>query len=219
MSDFHTQDVSHETTAKAATQAWLTTAILDQFDHGILLLGPGHRVLFANRVAQRECARHPALHIQDATICAHHARDKERLVKALADASRGLRTLLSFDAGSGGLPCAVLPLHAYSGAANGMPHPGATVVVFAKRRGTETLNVDLFARTCCLTTTECDVLKGLTTGLTPNQLALRSGTSLATIRTHILHIRQKTLMPNIQSLVSLVHNLPPVVCSTDTVGC
>ena len=191
--------------------AALAACIVEQFDHGVLLLAADGSVLLANRVALRECARHGALRLQDGQLVAIRHADAERLTRALVDTTRGLRTLLRFDDDERSLPLVVLPLNAPTGR-----QPGATTLaLLAKRGGTEPLNIDLYARATGLTITECKVLRGLTRGLDPASLAQDHGVALSTVRTQIAQIRQKTGAGSIRQLLSRVNNLPPVVCATE----
>ncbi len=200
--------------AQAAWGSLLTTSILEQFDHGILLLGSDSRVLHANRVALRECAMHGALRIEHGRLVALRQGDAERMRRALADTVRGLRTLLNFDSDEHCLPLVVLPLPLGT-AAPAQLASGVLLVLMAKRSGTEPLNIELFAQANRLTLAERAVLKGLSRGLDPGELATANGVALSTVRTQITHIRQKTRTPSLRALLSVVNNLPPVVCSTE----
>jgi DNA-binding CsgD family transcriptional regulator len=197
--------------------------VLDQIDHGILVLRGDDTVLVANRVARLECGQHPALQCQANRLTAHRRTDADRLQRALQGARRGMRTLLVFattnKAGVAAtaadppvalpLPLVLLPLQALDG-------PTAQPLVlalFAKRHGSEPLNVDLFAQAHHLTATECAVLKGLSAGLAPSELARQHGVALSTLRTQIGSIRSKTQTRSIREMLGLVHNLPPVMGS------
>jgi DNA-binding CsgD family transcriptional regulator len=200
--------------AQAAFGALLTTSILEQFDHGVLLLGPDGRVLHANRVAQRECALHGALRLDQGRLVALRQGDADRLSRALAGAARGLRTLLHFDGDERCLPLVVLPLTS-TPAVEGARPIGITLVLLAKRSGTEPLNIELFAGAFGLTMAERGVLKGLSRGLDPSELAEAHGVAVSTVRTQIVRIRQKTRTGSIRALLNVVNNLPPVVCATE----
>lgn len=190
----------------------LTKRILEQFDHGILLLRQDGRLLHANRVARRECVRHGSLHLVDGRLQAVRAGDHERLTRALGAAARGLRTLLNFDNETDSLPLVVVPL---STPHDGGPWGGLVLAMMAKRSGSEMLNIELFANAIGLTSAERAVLKGLCSGLDPAGLAKAHGVALSTVRTQVMQIRQKTQTPSIRGLLNLVNNLPPVVCATD----
>jgi DNA-binding CsgD family transcriptional regulator len=209
--------------------AVLLQCVLNQIDHGILVLRADGSVLVANQVALHECGQHAALHWQGNCLAARTRADAERLQRALLAASRGARTLMVFgasaqvaapagSAGSAGslakptpLPLVVLPLQAAYGSNPGPSAEPLVLVLLAKRHGSEPLNVDLFAQAHQLTATECAVLKGLSAGLAPADLARRQGVALSTLRTQIGSIRSKTQTRSIREMLNLVHNLPPVV--------
>ena len=81
--------------------------------------------------------------------------------------------------------------------------------------GTEPLNIELFAQASGLTMAERAVLKGLSRGLDPTELAQANGVAVSTVRTQIVRIRQKTRTGSIRALLNVVNNLPPVVCATE----
>ena len=210
--------------AQASFGALLTTSILEQLDHGILLLAADGRVLHANRVALRECALHGALRLEHGRLVCVRQGDADRLTRALAGAVRGLRTLLHFDSDERCLPLVVLPLTTTATAAAEGPRAagvstGITLALLAKRGGTEPLNIELFAQASGLTMAERAVLKGLSRGLDPSELAQANGVAVSTVRTQIVRIRQKTRTSSIRALLSVVNNLPPVVCSTELRAC
>lgn len=200
--------------AHAAFGAALTACLLEQMDHGILLLGDGGRLLHANRVAHRECLQHGTLRLEQGRLTAVRGGDAEAVAAALAAAARGLRTLLHFDGRPQCLPLLVLPLTTLP-AVDGRRPTGITVAMLSKRGGTEPLNIELFARAVGLTPAERAVLRGLSRGLAPAALSGLHGVAVSTVRTQIVSIRQKTRTDSIRALLDLVHHLPPVVCSTE----
>jgi len=205
--------------AQAAFGGALATSLMEQIDHGVLLLGEHGRVLYANRVALRECALHGALRLQNGWLQALRQSDAEPLARALAGAARGLRKLLHFGGAENCLPLVVLPLTTLTTAAaalgEGGHSTGITLALLAKRSGTEPLNIELFAQAYALTTAERAVLKGLSRGLSPSALTKSHGVGMATVRTHIMNIRAKTRTRSIRDLLDVINNLPPVVCSTE----
>ena len=215
----HLPPTAADPLAQASFGALLTTSILEQLDHGILLLAADGRVLHANRVAQRECALHGALRLDQGRLVCMRQGDADRLTRALAGAARGLRTLLHFDSDERCLPLVVLPLTTATATTEGARATGITtgitLVLLAKRSGTEPLNIELFAQASGLTMAERAVLKGLSRGLDPTELAQANGVAVSTVRTQIVRIRQKTRTGSIRALLNVVNNLPPVVCATE----
>ena len=206
-----------EPLAQAAFGAALATSILEQFDHGVLVLDARGRVLHANRVGLRECAQHGALRLSQGHLFALHQGDADRLSRALAAARQGKRTLLHFDGDERCLPLVVLPLNMPCSASAGRTGgtAGITLVLLAKRCGTEPLNVELFGHAFGLTMAEQTVLKGLSRGLDPAALAQANDVAVSTVRTQIVGIRRKTRTGSIRHLLDVINNLPPVVCAVE----
>ncbi len=198
----------------------LLQCVLNQIDHGILVLRRDGSVVVANQVALHECGEHPALQWQGQRLVAKTRVEADRLQRALVAASHGTRTLLVFGARQKTvaqdeptqptlLPLVVVPLQATYGA--GPSNESLVLVLLAKRHGSEPLNVDLFAQAHQLTGAECTVLKGLSAGLAPADVARQQGVALSTLRSQIGSIRSKTQTRSIREMLGLVHNLPPVV--------
>jgi DNA-binding CsgD family transcriptional regulator len=85
------------------------------------------------------------------------------------------------------------------------------MLVLGKRQVCEELTVEWFARAHGLTLAETAVVKGLCADLTPQEIALRQGVGLATIRTQIGSVRAKTGSASIRALVRQVAMLPPLL--------
>lgn len=175
--------------------------MLDEIDYGMLLLNEEAVVLHANHAARAELdATHP-LQVLGRQLRARHAIDVARLHDALAAASlRGLRRLVQLGEGDGRVTLSVVPLP-----------DGHTLVVLGKRRLSERLSVQCFARAHGLTPAETRVLELLCENHTPREIAELNGVGLATVRTQIGSIRAKTGAATIRELVRQVAVLPPIV--------
>ena len=181
--------------------------MLDEIDYGMLLLTEDHCVAHVNKAARHELdAQHP-LQLLGTELRARHSRDVAPLRQALDSASqRGLRRLLPLGEAESRVSVAVVPLPALvPDALRGV------VLVLGKRQVCQELTVDWFARSHRLTLAETVVTKGLCADLTPQEIALRQGVGLATIRSQIGSIRTKTGAASIRALVRQVSLLPPLV--------
>lgn len=182
-------------------------AMLDEIDYGMLLVSDDAQVLHVNHAARRDLdASHP-LQLLGRQLRTRHAQDVPRLHDALAQATRGLRRLVSLGEGPHRVNCAVIPLEGR-----------ATLVVLGKRQLSERLTVQCFAASRGLTPAETRVLEGLCEGLPPREIAELHGVGLATVRTQIGCIRAKTGAENIRALVRQVAVLPPIVNSLRSAG-
>lgn len=182
-------------------------SILDELDHGIVLLGPDQHLVLMNRAAEAELAGQQELTLQSRQLHARSPLDAERLHDALhAAAERGLRRLLTLGRGGQRISLAVVPL-----GDERMARPYATMVLFGRRRVCEQLSVQWFAQASGLTPAESRVLARLAAGESPREIADAHEVGLATVRTQIGAIRVKTGAESIRELLQQVAVLPPMV--------
>ncbi|MFY9510463.1 MAG: helix-turn-helix transcriptional regulator [Rubrivivax sp.] len=179
---------------------WLSL-MLDEIDYGMLLLNDGAEFIHVNHAARAELdAGHP-LQLLGRQLRARHPQDVARLHDALASATqRSLRRLLALGEADQRVNIAVIPLAG-----------GATLVVLGKRHLSERISVQCFARLHGLTPAETRVLESLCEGLDPREIAELNEVGLATVRTQITMIRNKTGAANIRALTRQVAVLPPMV--------
>jgi DNA-binding CsgD family transcriptional regulator len=183
---------------------WLAL-MLDEIDHGMVLLLDGHHVVHANHVATGELDSDHPLQLLGRELRARHSADVAPLHDALAAASlRGLRRLITLGHELHRVSIAVVPL------ACGDGHSG-TLLVFGKRRSCEQLSVQAYARSHSLTQAETAVLQLLCEGAGPQDIARRQGVAISTVRTQISNTRAKTGTASIRELVQRVAMLPPLV--------
>ncbi len=187
----------------------VVSALLDELDYGVMLLRADGRVAYINRSARAELKLGGCLDIVDGRPRAHQAEDGARLAAALAGAQRGLRRLASLagPAGSGRRELAFVPMSTAPGEA------GLIAVLFGRRRLCEPISVQCFAQAHGLTPAELRVLELLCEGLEPRAIASANDVGLATVRTQVHSIRDKTGMPSIRALLQRVAMLPPMVSS------
>jgi len=183
---------------------WLA-CMLDEMDHGMLLVDGRGCLHHANQPARRELAEATCLIADNRQIRAADPMQQGLLLTALGDARRGRRRLVDLGAADSPLPVAVVPL----GDAQG-DEPGLVLLVLGKRRGCESLTVDFFARTQGLTAAEARVLHALCKGRRPKEVAREHDVAISTVRTQISSIRTKTQTASIRELVHRVVALPPM---------
>lgn len=181
-------------------------AILDHVHFGVAVIGPSLRLLFANRVALRECERHPALGIARGQLGVAPSRQHADFVRALAAARAGRWTLVRIAHGDERIMLAVLPLWPHAAEAD-----APALVVFGLRGHARPLAIQFYAQACGLSATETDVLRGLGDGHSPREIALRHHVALSTVRSQIGSIRDKTGARSITDLVRTLGDLPPIM--------
>jgi len=192
---------------------WLAL-MLDEIDHGMVLLLDGHHVVHANHVAVGELDSEHPLQLLGRELRTRHAADVAPLHEALAAAHlRGLRRLITLGRDPQRVSIAVVPL----AGGGGDGHRG-TLLVFGKRRSCEELSVQAYARSHGLTQAETAVLQMLCDGAEPQDIARGHGVAISTVRTQISCIRAKTCTASIRELVQRVAMLPPLVSALRSGG-
>jgi len=189
--------------------AGLLLRLLDEIDYGLMLVAGDGRVRLANRPARAECAGAGALRLDQGRLDATNAADQAALLRALAGAQQGRRTMLRIGRAAQAVDLAVVPL----AGADDDDDPAAAhaLVVIGKRQVCEALSVEMYARAHRLTTAEGNVLQALCNGLEPTSIARQFGVAVSTIRTQVSSIRLKTEAGSIRDLVKQVAVLPPIV--------
>lgn len=184
---------------------WLAR-MLDEIDHGMLLVTPAGVLRHANLPARGELAGASALRLSGEEVRAAQLEQHHRLLQALAEAARGRRSLLTLGAASAPLPVAALPL-----GCKGQGEHGLVLLMLGKRQPCASLTVDFYARHHGLTGAEARVLQAVCNGLRPKEVARAFDVAVSTVRTQISSIRAKTQTASIRELVNRVSALPPIV--------
>jgi len=180
--------------------------VLDEIDYGLIVATPDGTVRHANQIAVAALGRGP-LRMQRGRLHTEAADEQLMLAHALADAHSGRRRLVSFGAGGQTLPVALIPL-ADDGAAT--PDEDLCLLVLGKRQTCESLTIDFFSRSHGLTGAEAAVLRGLSQGRKPKELARELGVALSTVRSQIGSVRDKTKTESIGELTRRLAVLPPI---------
>ncbi|MDT7833661.1 helix-turn-helix transcriptional regulator [Aquabacterium sp. OR-4] len=181
--------------------------MLDTLDHGLLLVDAEGRIAHLNKAARRDLDSQHPLQLAGDHLGTRQSADSVPLREALQGAAhRGLRRLLMLGEGRQRVSVAVVPL-----APLGTESQHGVALLLGRRQVCEELTVDWYARAHNLTMAETAVIKGLCADFTPQEIAQRQGVGLATIRTQIGSIRQKTGAGSIRALVRQVSLLPPLV--------
>lgn len=190
----------------AARRDWLA-AVLDELDYGLLLVTESGYVVQANHAARAELDGDHPLRLIGRELRARHSADVVPLQAAVQNAAlRGLRKLLTLGDDRLRVSVSVVPL--------GIDHmrgDASTLIILGKRQMCESLSVQGYARSHGLTPAETRVLAALCQGVPPAEVAARLGVGIATVRSQIGSIRQKTGADSIRALVRQVAVLPPLM--------
>jgi DNA-binding CsgD family transcriptional regulator len=179
--------------------------ILDEIDYGLMLVAAGGTLRYANRAAMQVLQAGAPLTLGEGQTLAAAVQTDELRV-AVEGALKGRRRLVSLGDGQACLSVAVVPLH--SALIDG--EEPVALVVLGKQAQSPTLSVDFFGHSHGLTSAELNVLKQMTLGLDPRNIADALGVAISTVRSHITHIRNKTETNSIRELLLRVSNLPPI---------
>jgi DNA-binding CsgD family transcriptional regulator len=184
----------------------LAQAILDHVHFGVAVVGSELRLLFANQAARRECLRHPRLGIENGRLVVEQTRGEGDFHRALEAARAGRWSLVRLEGDEGSTLLTLMPLSAM-----GMEMDSAVLVVFGVRSPDKGLALQFYARACGLTAAEERVLRSLSEGLSPREIASGQGVALSTVRTQIGSIRSKTGACSLTDLMRTLGCLPPIM--------
>lgn len=178
----------------------LLLGALDAVDYGMALVCADGEVLHLNRRARQALGQDAPLQVMAGSLRATHTQDLLRLHAALHDATqRGRRRMLGLGDAASRLVCALVPVQ-----------PGVAVLLLGRSDSGTMLSIECLAQLYGLTAAETRVLRSLSRGLTPVDIAREQGVKLCTVRTQIGTLRGKTDTPSITALVRLVSGLPPM---------
>ncbi|CAN5193313.1 hypothetical protein BH11PSE10_BH11PSE10_15610 [soil metagenome] len=190
--------------ATSLSSHWLTL-VLEELDYGVLLLNAAGRVLHCNLTARRCLDDNHPLNLVGQQVSARSAADEEALAAALAGAEHGgRRCLLRLGAGKRRANVVVVPL-------NRDVSQAAVLLVLERRHLCGELAAQWFALRHKLTPTETEVLKALSTGTRPGEVAEMQGVAISTVRSQIQSIRAKSGADSISELMRQLALLPPLM--------
>ncbi len=187
-------------------QPGMLARVLDEIDHGLLVLDLTGRILHANHPARHALASGSAMCSVEGMLSSASAGGQRSLRQALKDAERGCRSIVELTHERDALSLAFVPLDA----ANGGPID-TVLVMCSRRQACESLTMQMFARSKGLTRSEQNVLAQLCAGHRADEIACLQGVRLSTVRTHIKNVRQKTGSTSIREIVHRVSRMPQVV--------
>ena len=193
--------------APDALQAGMLARVLDEIDHGLLLVDLTGRIVHANYPARRELASARALGSAGGMLSAATPEWQARIRQALKDAEHDCRSIVELEHDGEPLSLAFIPL----GGGQGAAAVDTVLIMCNRRRGVESLTVQMFARAKRLTKSEQNVLAQLCAGHGAEEIACLQGIRLSTVRTHIKNVRQKTGSGSIREIVHRVSRMPQIV--------
>ncbi len=180
--------------------------ILDHVHFGVTVVGPQLRLVFANKAALRECARHPLLRIERGRLVTQESRHEAELSRALGAARSGRWSLVQLVHGDERVMLAVLPLWSHAASPD-----APALLVFGLPAHCKRLAIQFYAQSHGLSPAETQVLRALSEGLSPKEIARQHEVALSTVRTQLSSVRIKTGVRSITELVRTLGSLPPIM--------
>jgi DNA-binding CsgD family transcriptional regulator len=182
--------------------------VLEELDHGVVLLSASGRVIHANLAAKRSLEDGHPLSLEAGQLRARLGQDGQPWVDALEAAQhQGRRCLLRLgdeQSGFGRANVVVVPL-------NRNVDQAAVLVLLERRQLCGDLAAQWFALRYQLTPAETEVLKALSAGAKPGDVAEQQGVAISTVRSQIQSIRAKSGADSIGELLRQLAMLPPLV--------
>jgi DNA-binding NarL/FixJ family response regulator len=197
------RDGSDRGDASVDSTTRLLTAIVDQLALGIVVADRHRTVIHANRAA-RAALRGTGVRITpEAKLEALCASDAAALERALAAAAMQRRSLSAVGSERQRLSIAVQPLTMANAASR-----SHAMLLLSKPVLCDGTTLQAFARAHRLTPAETAVVDALCRGFRAKEVALRTQSSVATVRSHLRSIYVKSGARNLQALLARVASLP-----------
>jgi DNA-binding CsgD family transcriptional regulator len=202
--------------AEAAGLVRLMACVLDEVDYGLMLVSADGLVVHANHAALCELSSSHPIELRSRRVRARDPQEQQALFEALDGARRrGTRCILNMGQPQARVGLSIVPLPLpLSNRANG----NAVLLTLQRSQLVEKLSVGAFARARGLSQREQEVLAALCEGLRPNQIAERMGVAVATVRSHVHNLKEKTQSRSMVELVKQVALLPPLLTALKNTG-
>jgi DNA-binding CsgD family transcriptional regulator len=192
--------------AAETPDASLLAAVVEKLGLGVAVTTFDGLVLHLNQAARR-ALRDSAFDVgDDGRLFSLRAADTGSLRNALAAATLERKSVIVVGDKRRGLSIAVQPLDFV---AAGRPAKGV-MLLFSLGARLNASAVAAYADAHQLTPAESAVVAGLCDGLQAKEVAQRTRSSIATVRSHLRSIYYKTGARNLQDLLARVASLPPL---------
>lgn len=183
----------------------LVRAIVEEFDHGVLLLDEDGQLVAGNSLGLAALRDHWALTLRGRHVATAASGDALRFLALRTRAARGFRGMEVFGQGRDRVTVAVAPMRLPGG-----PRAATVMVTLSRRAACDRLTLENYARLHRLTAAEHRVLESIIEGIAPAEIAGRHGVSVSTVRTQIGHLLQKSGCSSMRMLLGEVARLPPL---------
>ena len=180
--------------------------VLQEIGFGVVLIDVRGHIQYANPSGRSELRMRSRLVDNEGWLAAPHGDQQRRVVTALMDARRGLRSLVELGPAGDTRMFGFVPL----GRAGDAATDAQVLVMCGREEPFESALMVLYAKAIGLTASERDVLACLCRGFVAQDIAQQRSVKLSTVRTQIGSIRDKIGARTIVQLVAKVSSLPPL---------
>lgn len=191
--------------AEATTASVGALAAVDCLEDAYLVLSPDRRISFANIAAEALLQQNDLLQTSEGKLYLHRIQDDQRFARALSDTNSnrlaGKMSFLARDKSGLSWRFTLAP----------KTFEGKTLVlVWIDRCMPAASAPQAMQQIYGLTQAELPILMAVSQGLSAGEISDQHGISIATVRSHIQHIYQKTGVNKASQLAQLVASLPRV---------
>ena len=196
----------------AGMDAGLLMRMMDEIDHGMLVIDDQCRLRHANHLARHALATSRFIVCNGQMLMGSSAEFTQQIDHALKLALKGHRQLVVLKEAQCELTLAFVPLsHALE------TDTPSVLVLLSRQNACENLAVRMYARTHQLSPCEELVLIALCKGYTIPEIAEAHSVAPSTVRTQVKALRHKTGCNSIRSIMLRVNSLPPMVSALRTI--
>ena len=200
--------LSSTATPSAELTAALLMRVLEEVNHGEVLVTLSAKVCYANWIARSTLWGSRAGAVDQSSLSFANLRDQLVFLKALKACLGGKRSLLNLRSQAGDcLTLGVSPIEAISGENS---EQAVAMLTIGKTQCADALGLQFFAQTHHLTLAESRVVGHLCEGMRATEIADQLGVACCTVRSQVRSVIQKTHATGIRDVVSKVMLLPPM---------
>lgn len=190
----------------AGMDAGLLMRMMDEIDHGMLVIDDQSQLRHANHLARHALATSRFIVCHGDMLMGSSTAFTQQIDQALKHALKGHRQLVTLKEAECELTLAFVPLsHALE------TDTPSVLVLLSRQNACENLAVRMYARTHQLSPSEELVLIALCKGYTIPEIAESHHVAPSTVRTQVKALRHKTGCNSIRMIMLRVNSLPPMV--------
>jgi DNA-binding CsgD family transcriptional regulator len=201
---------------ETALTTTLYRKLLDTLSVAIFIVAQGGRLVHANAIADKLLADNHFVSLRNRNLVAAHRESEKNLEDAIAraisgDAALGLRGIGVPLSNSDGERSSAYVLPIAGNNVRGELGLGHAAVFIAQRGEQQPMAIEILRTIFDLTPTEARVAHAVSLGGSPESIAVSSGSTIDTVRTHLKNIYIKTDVKDKTALAAKVNALMPPV--------